>query len=535
MKGVVVAPQPRACDVGASILAKGGNAFDAAVATALAQEVDDPFMCGIGGMGTAHIFHAASGRHEVLDFQARAGSLCTPDMYLRNVRGRTALGRATLHNDYSSELGYRSIMTPGTVAGLSELHRRYGSLPWRDLVLPAAALARGGMWVMPYAVEFWTRKPQPGLADGRSRLAASEESRRIYLRRDGTFHEVGDLIPNPDLAATLKAIAEGGPQEFYRGAIGKRIAADLDAYGAWVTEADLHGFAPRDQAPLSITYRGVTVCSAPPPTGGVMLLAILRIMERFDLAAMRHNSAEHLFVLARALAEGQAGRYEIVGDPFFTPFDPQSVLGEAKIEAAAARIRAGLVAPETPPRREEGTTHLSVMDAAGNVVSLTHTLATASGVITPGLGFMYNNSMKLFDPDPNHPNGIRPGKARGTAMAPSIVFRDAKPWFAVGAPGGSAIISSVTQTISNIVDFAMSPAEAVAAPRIHAEGGPVQAEARIQATVIEGLRARGLKVERRPYAYDPTFSRAQVAMADGAGGWKVGSDPRTGSGGFAFA
>jgi gamma-glutamyltranspeptidase/glutathione hydrolase len=174
------------------------------------------------------------------------------------------------------------------------------------------------------------------------------------------------------------------------------------------------------------------------------------------------------------------------------------------------------------------------MDAAGNVVSLTHTLATASGVVTPGLGFMYNNSMKLFDPDPAHPNGIRPGKARGTAMSPCILFRDGRPWMAVGAPGGSAIISSVAQTISNVVDFGMSPTEAVVAPRIHAEGGVVQAEARIPGVVVEALKAGGLRVEHRPYSYDPSFSRAQCAMVDSEG-WRAGSDPRTGSGGVAFA
>ncbi|WP_372624602.1 gamma-glutamyltransferase family protein [Falsiroseomonas sp.] len=532
MRGVIVAPQPRACDIGAAILAAGGNAFDAAVAVAFAQEVDDPFMCGIGGMGTAH-FVTSGGVHGVLDFQARAGSRCTPEMYLRNTRGRAAFGRATLHNDYSSELGYRSIMVPGTVAGLGELHRRHGTRPWAELVRPAAALARGGTWVMPHFLEFLTRRPQPGLADGRARISATEASRSIYLRPDGTMYEVGEHIPNPDLGGTLEAIAEGGPAAFYTGALGARIAEDLAAHDAWITAEDLRDYAPRDQAPLSITYRGVTVTTAPPPCGGVMVLAILKILEAFDLRSMGHSSAAHLAVLARALTEGQAGRYELVGDPFFVPFDPERVLGAGRIADAVGRIRANLAPPGKAPPREEGTTHLCVMDAAGNVISLTHTLATASGVVTPGLGFMYNNSMKLFDPDPAHPNGIRPGKARGTAMSPCILFREGRPWMAVGAPGGSAIISSVAQTVSNVVDFGMSPTEAVVAPRIHAEGGVVQAEARVARAVVEALEAGGLRVEHRPYSYDPSFSRAQCAMVEGEG-WRAGSDPRTGSGGFAF-
>ncbi|WP_291296787.1 gamma-glutamyltransferase [Elioraea sp.] len=533
MKGAVVAPQPRACEIGACVLEAGGNAFDAAIATAFAQEIDDPFMCGIGGMGTAHVV-TADGRHEVIDFQARAGSRCTPTMYLRNTRGRAAFGRATLHNDYSSELGYRSIMVPGTVAGLAELHARHGTRPWADLVRPAAALARSGTWVMPHLVEFLTRRPQPGLADGRARVSATEESRNLYLRADGTLHDVGDMIPNPGLADTLEMIAREGGRSFYDGVLGARIADDLEKHDAWITKDDLRGFAPRPQESVSITYRGITVATAPPPCGGIMVLAILKILEAFDLRAMAHGSAAHLGVLARALIEGQAGRYDLVGDPFFVPFSAETVLGADRIDPAVTRIRGAATHDVAAPPREHGTTHVCVMDAAGNVVSLTHTLATASGVITPGLGFMYNNSMKLFDPDPDHPNGIRPGKARGTAMSPSILFRNGRPWMAVGAPGGSAIISSVAQTISNVIDFGMSAAEAVAAPRIHAEGSAVQAEARVSARVVDALRASGLAVEHRPYSYDPSFSRAQCLIAD-AGTWSGGSDPRTGSGGFAVA
>lgn len=535
MKGVVVAPQPRACDVGAAILARGGNVFDAAVATAFAQEVDDPFMCGIGGMGTANLYHAASRTHVVLEFQARAGRHCTPDMYVRNVRGRTGLGRATLHNDYSSELGYRSIMTPGSVAGFGEIHRRFGSLPWADLVRPAAALARSGMWVMPHVVEFWTRRPQVGLADGRARLAATEEARRLYLRRDGTFHDIGEHVPNPGLADSLEAIAAGGPGEFYTGALGQRIAHDLEVHDAWVTGADLAAFRVREQEPVRLDYRGFTVATAPPPVSGVTILAILAILEHFDLRALGHNTPEYLAVLARAMALAHADRYRYLCDPDFATVDIGAVVSPELARERAEAIRRRAPITEPVPVRDAGTTHVSAMDAEGNVASLTHTLGTASGVITPGLGFIYNNSMKLFDPDPGHPNSIAPGKARGTAMAPTLVFRAGRPWVAVGAPGGSAIISSLTQTLVNLIDFGMSPAEAVSAPRIHCEGGPVLAEARVQGSTIDALAADGLVVERRPWCFDPTFSRPQVVEVDAGGAYRVGSDPRTGSSGWAFS
>jgi gamma-glutamyltranspeptidase/glutathione hydrolase len=533
MKGIVVAPQVRACDIGIEVLSRGGNAFDAAVATAFAQEVDDPLMCGLGGMGVAQLYHAASGAHLTIEFHGRGGARCRPDMYARTLRMRAKLGRAIVVNDYRSELGYQSIMTPGTVAGLGAIHARFGTLPWADLLAPAAALARSGMWVMPYALEFWNRLPQAGLADGRTRLSATEECRNLYVRPDGSFHPLGSTIPNPGLGDTLEALAGAGADDFYRGALGARIAEDMEANDALVTGADLEGYRCIEGKPLHVRYRGYDLYTAPPPASGLSVLQILRFLEPFDLAGAGHNSVRHLDLLIRAMTAAQVDRYAHIADPLFAEVPVARLLSEDHAAAWRAKLldAAELPQPERVP--DFGTTHISAADAAGNVVSMTHTLGTASGVITPGMGFVYNNSMKLFDPNPDHPNAVAAGKARTTAMSPTMVFRDGKPLFAVGAPGGSAIISSVSQTLLNLLDFGMSPAEAVVAPRIHAEGGEVLVESRVQGRVLEGLKARGHAIQRSPHALDPSFSRAQVAEIT-PHGFRGGSDPRTGGGAVAL-
>jgi hypothetical protein len=216
MKGIVVCPQPRAADVGADVLGGGGTAFDAAVATAFAQMVADPFMCGLGGMGTLQFFRAEDGQSGMIDFHTRAGSLVRPDMWAADVRGRTEISGYTIFEDLRSDIGHGAIMTPGTVAGLWEAHRRLCSRPWADLVRPAAAMARDGLAVTPFVHDFWARPPMPGVADGMRRIRATEASARIFLHPEGRLWRVGEVLRNPDLAATLEALADGGADHFYR-------------------------------------------------------------------------------------------------------------------------------------------------------------------------------------------------------------------------------------------------------------------------------------------------------------------------------
>ncbi len=530
MKGIVVCPQPRAADVGVAILESGGNAFDAAIATAFAQMIVDPFMCGVGGMGSFQYFDAATGENGMIDFHATAGAKVVPDMWLADMRGRTEISGYTLFDDFRSELGYTSILTPGTVAGFWTAHRRFCTKPWADLLAPAIDLAREGFEMTPYVREFWTRKAMAGLPDGVTRVSRTEACKQIYLNADGRFLDVGEVQRNPDYGDTLARIADGGADEFYRGALGGRIADDLAGNGAYVTPDDLASFTPVECDPVKGGYREYDVSSNPPPGSGVTLIQMLQILEHFDLGALGHGSAGHLDLVARAMAAAHRDRNRYLADPNFADVPVEMLTSRDRAAEWAEKIKGGAFlgdGKESPP---SCTTHLSVYDQAGNAVSCTHTIGTGSGVVTPGLGFVYNNSMKLFDPVPGRANSMAPGKARTTGMVPTMLFKDTKPAIIVGAPGGSVIISAVLQAILNIVDFGMSPVEAVTVPRIHCEGAGLHAEARVEGSVVRELTSLGHKVLHSPISFDPVMSRAHVVAVDAAGNWRGGADPRGGGG-----
>ncbi len=535
MKGLVVCPQPRAADVGAGVLLSGGNAFDAAIATAFAQMIIDPFMCGVGGMGTFQYYVAETSENGMIDFHATAGSLVTPDMWTADMMGRTEISGYTLFDDFRSELGYTSILTPGTVAGFAEAHSRLGSKPWAELLAPAIALARDGFAMTPYVREFWTRKMMEGLPDGRTRVSRTDASKRIFLHPEDRFYEVGEVFRNPDYGDSLEIIANGGTEEFYRGAFGQRIAEDLSGNGSYVTAGDLANYTPTCHAPVKGSYRGYGVSSNPPPGSGVTLIAMLQILEHFDLAAAGHGSAKHIDLVARAMAAAHRDRNQYLADPNFADVPVEMLTSKARAAEWAEKIRAGEFLGDGKEAPPSCTTHLSVYDDVGNAVSCTHTLGTGSGVVTPGMGFVYNNSMKLFDPVPGLANSMAPGKARTTGMVPTMLFRDdGTPFIIVGAPGGSVIISAVLQTILNIVDFGMSPVEAVTVPRIHCEGRGVHAEARVEGSVVRALRAMGHRVDQSAISFDPVMSRGHVIVVDDNGNWSGGADPR-GGGGVAYA
>lgn len=529
MRGMVVAPQPRAADVGAAVLADGGNAFDAAIATAFAQMIADPFMCGVAGMGTMQVYVTGTDEQAMIDFHTRAGSKVTPEMWQEAFRGRAEISGYTLFDDHRSELGYTSIMTPGTVAGFFEAHRRYGSKPWAELLTPAIAMAHEGTEITPFVYEFWARKPKPGMPDGFTRLATTEACKRLYLKPDGSLYEVGERIANPDYAATLERIAQGGAEEFYHAELGRQMLADLTANGAFITPEDFANYRVCSGKPVTGTYRGYTVMSNPPPGSGMTLIEMLQILEHFELSRLQHGSAAHLDLVARAMAAAHADRNQYLGDPAFVEVPIDTLVSKAHAASWAEKLRSGCGYAGTAASPPSCTTHLCVCDELGNVVSVTHTLGTGSGVVTPGMGFVYNNAMKLFDPVPGNANSMAPGKARTTGMCPTIVYKDRQPVLVVGAPGGSVIISSVLQSILNIIDFGMSPVEAVTVPRIHCEGGALHAEARVPAAVCKDLERLGHVVKQSPLSFDPVMSRAQVIqILDGA--WKGGSDPRGGGG-----
>lgn len=532
-QGVVVAPQPLAAEVGAEVLRAGGSAYDAAIATALVQTVTDPFMCGIGGIGVAQVYDAATREATVLDFYGRVGSLARPDQWAKGAR-RSPEGK-TYVKDFPHHLGYQSILIPGTVAGLAALHARGGKLPWRDLVLPAARIARAGFPFYAYITDYFLDTHQyprgehvPPFAQF---IRATPAMAALWHHPDGRLFGVGEHFANPDYAATLDQLAEAGPDDFYRGALAERIAADFRANDALVTADDLANCRAVERPPLRGSYRGHEIATASP--GGATIVQTLNILEGYDLGHLAYGSTAHLHLVASAMRLAFGDRAQLSGDLA----RDEVAIAELTSKERAAALReqiAGAELPETAVPPTHGTTHLSVADRQGNVVAMTHTLALGSGVVTPGLGFIYNNGMHSFDPLPGKPNSIAPGKPRLSAMSPTIVFRDGRPVAALGSPGSNAIVNAVAQVISNLIDFGLDPAAAVAAPRIHCEGGATLLEARTPRAVATALADLGHRPVPRPFAYDSLQGRIQLVVAAGER-WVGASDPRRDGGVAAYA
>jgi gamma-glutamyltranspeptidase/glutathione hydrolase len=330
-----------------------------------------------------------------------------------------------------------------------------------------------------------------------------------------------------DYARTLERLAAVGPADFYRGQIAHAMAADITRHGGFVTFEDLAAYTPRLQAPLRGTYRGYTVFTDPPPSGGMTLLEMLNIVEGYDLPGLGFNSEPYIDLLARTMQWAYRDWANHLGDPEYGDVPVTRLV--AKEHAAAARGAIDHGDRITVPRwraAERGTTHISVVDQWQNAVSLTHSLGDSSGVVTDGLGFQYNNCMKCFNPIPDHPNSIAAGKARVSGLCPTIITKDGRPVLVVGAPGGTRITTGVFQTILNVLDFGMSATEAVSAPRIDCQGATISVEARIPATVCQGLQRRGHAVERSPAAYWTGPLVHLICIDPATGTLDGGADPR---------
>ncbi|MDQ3811180.1 MAG: gamma-glutamyltransferase family protein, partial [Chloroflexota bacterium] len=462
MRGVVVAPQPLAAEVGAALLSEGGNAFDAAIGAAFAQMITDPQMCGLGGFGCVTYVSAARCEHAA--FHARAGSRATADMWAADFRGRTELGNYTLFDDHRSNLGHTSVGTPGVLAGLAHLHR-FARLPWPTLIAPAVALARDGFATPDYVFDFVRRPPQPGMPDGELRLGYTAESRRLWCRSDGTLRQPGEPWTQPDAASTLEHLARHGMDDFYRGELAQQVARELERGGGYVTIDDLRAYRVRVSPPVTGTFRGLRIGSSAPPASGISAVQMLQVLDRFVPAVP--GEPDTYVLLASAMREAFAERARAVADPDFVPVPIQELTSAEWADRAAERVRAGVQTAVPAAVGGEGTTHVSTFDAHGNAVALTHTLGIFSGVVVPSTGIALNSAMDLFDPLPGRPNSIAAGKARVSGMAPTIVFDGQQPAFVSGAPGTNAIVTSVVQVLAAAIDGELGPLEAVAHPRVH--------------------------------------------------------------------
>ena len=410
---------------------------------------------------------------------------------------------------------------------------RWGTVDWGEAIAPAAEIAEDGYMVDSHLADNWTMPGKyPESTTLLDLIESNPEARRIYLRSDGRPHVAGDTIRNPDLAATLRALAGAGPDDFYSGELATRMAGDLAANGSFVTADDLAGYQAREDGPLMGTYRGYRIATSHPPHGGPTLLAILNILEGYRLEDMEHNSPEYIYLLAMAMKAAFADRNVHLADPAFVDVPLTWLVSKGRAGEWRRRIDAGkpirvsFAATEPPD-----TTHVTVVDKWGNAVSLTHSLGMSSGVISPGMGFMYNNSMVNFHPLPGHPNSIAPGKGRTTGMTPTIVSRGDRPALVLGAPGATKIITALAQVIVNVIDFGMSVSDAVAAPRVNCQGDLITCHSRIPEYVCEQVHKRH-PIQRLPHSYGQLALVHAIRVDSESGELRGAADP--GAGGMAL-
>jgi len=466
--GMVVSAQREASEAGLAILRAGGNAIDAAVATGYALAVVDPCCGNIGGGGFM-LIHFADGRETLVNFRETAPAAATADMFLDGAG--SPIRDASLY-------GYRAVAVPGTVAGLDLALTRYGLLKREQVMTPAIALARNGFVLGEADAAI--------IARAAARLAADPEAARIFLHADGTPYKAGERLFQPDLAVTLYLISRDGPDRFYRGFVAAAVERASAAPGGILTAADFAGYTASELPPLACDYRGYRIVSAPPPSGGgTTLCEMLNILSGWDIGAAGFQSPGAVHLSVEAMRHAFFDRNSELGDPAFVA-NPLARLLSAE---HAATIRAAILPDRatpsaalgsvTAPPEKPQTTHYSVADGEGNRVSVTYTLNGNFGaaVVAPGTGFLLNDEMDDFTVKPGAANlfglvqgtanTIAPGKRPLSSMTPAIVEKDGHPVFVLGSPGGPRIITAVLETVMNLVDFAMPPEQAVAAPRFH--------------------------------------------------------------------
>ena len=524
---MIVSAQPEASEAGARVLMQGGNAVDAAMTAALVQGVVDPQMTGIAGFGNCQIYMPGRGVHTCIDFHGKTPLAATSDMWQDRLISETRDGFGFVLEGHVNDLGYQAVTTPGSLKAYAEAVDAFGTFDWADICQPAIGYANDGFMVRPAVHGWWVSGASLGRVDVQERLRLTASGRRLYYRDDGSLKEIGERFTNPDLGRTLQRIAEQGADSFYSGEIAEEIVADMAANGGLLSAQDLASYRTTWNEPLRSTYREMELATNHPPGGGIMLIEMLNILEHFDLAGLGHNSTEYIRVVCEAMKAATADKEAYVGDPEFVDVPIARLMDKAHAAGFAQRIQAGekvsverFNAYESPD-----TTHVAVIDAQGNCVTMTHSLGMPSGVITEGLGFMYNGCMGVFDPRPGRAGSIAPGKSRFSSLCPTMVFQDDTPRIVIGAPGGTQIAMGVLQSILNIIDFDMPIVEAVSSPRFSATSNLIDITNRIPEYVVEPLRAQGYTVERSPR----TFEIARVhglEQVDGrlSGGADPGSD-----------
>lgn len=517
-RGAVASAHPLASMSGIRMLLEGGNAVDAAVAVASTLNVVEPFMSGAAGIGLMLISRARNRERHVLDFIGPAPRGADP-------------ARCT-----ETELagGPKSCATPGNLGGWLTALERFGSMPRQKVLAPAIDLAENGVPLTFANVKFFEQS--------RAQLARSAEAERLFLGNGGP--RPGKVVTYKELAATLRQVAEGGLEAFYRGPIARTVTRAVQEAGGWLAMEDLAAFKPEWREPLAIPYRGREVCSVPPPFSAFQMLETLNILEGFDLAGWGHNSPDYLHHLIEAIKLGSADRlaYAYSGTPPIAGLVSKAYAASqrARIDPARAAVSegerhdrerlAGQIGEGHPAQFvNEQTTHFACADAEGTVVSVTQTLGVAfgSGFAVPGTGLVLNNILKWSDRDPESPNVLKPGRKSGTMMSPTQVFQDGAFALSIGTPGSYGILQTQPQMLLNVLEFGLNLQEAIEAPRIRVyRDRLLDAESRISEATRAELGRRGHQVNVIDDWSWVVGGGQGIARDPESGALMAGADPR---------
>ncbi|WP_242915028.1 gamma-glutamyltransferase [Brevundimonas pishanensis] len=505
--GMVVSQSDLATRVGVEILAKGGNAVDAALAVGFAEAVTLPRAGNIGGSGYMVIHMAATPDRPAADiainYYGTAPSALT---------SQTLLGPDG-KQDRTTPSGMRNVAVPGTVMGFWEAHKRFGSMSWSDLIQPAIKLAEEG---------YVLTDGEADATAGRARVLARDQgAAEAYLKADGTPYQVGEVFRQPLLAESLRKVAAGGADEFYKGALARQIVDGIQAGGGLITMEDMANYRAIVSEPIWGSYRGNRIAYMPPTASGVSVAQALNMLEHYDLAKMGWGSVDSLHLISEVMKVVNHDRRLVGGDPqWATPANGLASKGFAEERVKLVSLETTLDGSNLPdgnpyPYESQDTTHYSVADKFGNAASVTYTLSNSYGahVAPVGTGILLNNHVDNFSwGTDGMPNSPAPGKRLGSTITPMIVFKDDKPWLVTGTPGGGYIIATMVQLVSNVIDHKLNVAEAAMRPRINQGwgGAPLELEGGFSPDVERLLQQRGHQT--RP---SMTMGSTQSIMIEG--------------------
>lgn len=527
-QGIVAAADPLAAMAGLEMLRKGGNAVDAAVASAFAVGVVEPQASSIGGEGMMVIYLAKEDKSTVIDYKSAIPAAAE-----------------SLGDKRAPSKGYGSVGIPGTVAGLALALEKYGTMSLAEVLEPAIRLADKG---------FPCGKTLASVVnDNFATISSSPELSKVFLK-DGLPVVEGDIVRNVDYANSLRLIAKYGPDAFYKGAIADAIASEMALNGGFLSKEDLAQYKALESSPIRSTYRGYSIITTPPPVTSVALLTAINVMKQFDMAARSNLSFENIHVISEAIRQANIDRRQYVGDPAFVKVPIQGLLSEEYAKSIAGKISfdkvrdAKTLVPgvfnvqtgmgftnlaatgtEGPAHDTPSTTQISVVDRKHNLVSLTQTVSSffGAGVMIKGTGIILNNEMGNVYGPKESPTGLQAHKRIVTTISPSVVLKNGKPYMAIGTPGASRIMTTMAILFSNILDHNMPLDKAIDAPRFHPSEtkNMIEVEGRMPVGVVERLKAAGYEVVVHP-DYDLYFGGVQGVMIDDRGVMYGGADPR---------